>query len=144
MIAAFSSAFIVALLLSLVSVRPRHYQPSPVSKPGICGANKAIRRAEREPARQQTSSEAQRRYSAVDMQRWKAIRADPFLYAREVCDAAMYPVNDEQGTVKHAYPYDHISLPPVPRHIIHKAADPQVVRSVFSCVQRLAAFPIDR
>src|ERR1035437_100415 len=58
------------------------------------------------------------RSSAVDMQRWKPVGADPFLYARQVCDAAMYSVDHERGIVKHAYPHDHVSPPPVARHIV--------------------------
>ena len=78
------------------------------------------------------------------MQRRKPVGADPFFYAGQVCDAAMDPVNDEDAAVKHAYTHHHVSVPPIARHIVSETVNPQVVGLVLGCLQRLAAFPIDR
>jgi hypothetical protein len=82
--------------------------------------------------------------SALDGERWKPVGTYPLFYTRQVCDAAMYSVNYEQSTVKHAYPQDHIGLPPIARHVIYETLNSQVIRLVLGCMERLAAFPIYR
>ena len=56
----------------------------------------------------------------------------------------MYPVDYVHAAIEHAYPHDHVGPPPLARHIIHEALNSQVVRSVFSRGERLAALPIYR
>src|ERR1700689_5370410 len=67
------------------------------------------------------------RSSAVDMQRWKRVGADPLFDAPQVGDPAMYSVDRQQSAAKHTYPHDQIGLPPTAGHVLNEALDPQIV-----------------
>src|ERR1700683_1136634 len=98
------------------------------------------RRAQHAPAPYRSSW----RSSAVDMQRWKRIGADPLFDAPQVCDPAMYAVDCEQSAAKHTYPHDQIGLPTIARHVVYDTLNPQIVCVVLSCVEREPTLPIYR